>query len=43
MFSHKQPRIFDIRPTSDVSDNETDKINKYIFLPEILEIDVVFH
>ena len=30
MFSHKQPRIFDIRLTSDVSDNETDKINKYI-------------
>lgn len=30
MFSHKQPRIFDIRLASDVSDNETDKINKYI-------------
>ena len=30
MFSHKQPRIFEIKLTSDVSDNETDKINKYI-------------
>jgi hypothetical protein len=29
MFSHKQPRIF-LKLTSDVSDNETDKINKYI-------------
>ena len=30
MFSRKQPRIFEIRRPSDLSNNETDKINKYI-------------
>jgi len=30
MFSRKQPRIFEIRRPSDVSNNETDIINKYI-------------